>query len=125
MRWSKGSPTEEAINEPRRLPWIEPCLAVFVGGVCAALGRAQLTATLTHSILFGALFGLCFWWGIGKRAYSPGAGLIWGLAVASLLWLLIPAGLLPMRNGTPRSLAMLVDARSRFPDLVAYLLLLG
>jgi uncharacterized membrane protein YagU involved in acid resistance len=51
--------------------------------------------------------------------------LIWGLGFASLVWLLIPAGLIPLFNGMAHSTKMLIGARSRFPELVAYLVLLG
>jgi hypothetical protein len=50
-----------------------------VGAACAALGHTQLQTSLTYAVIIGALFGLCFWWGFGERADSPGAGLIWGL----------------------------------------------
>jgi hypothetical protein len=109
----------------KRLAWLAPLLGIGVGAVCAAVGHTQLETSLPYAVLIGALFGLCFWRGFGKRADSPGAGLIWGLGFASLVWLLIPAGLLPLLRGTPRSAAMLTDARARFPELVAYLVLLG
>ena len=70
--------------------WIEPAVAVVLGACAAALGRAQLEATPAQSVFFGALFGVFFWWGFSKRADSPGAGLIWGLGFAALVWLLIP-----------------------------------
>jgi uncharacterized membrane protein YagU involved in acid resistance len=55
---------------------------------------------------------------------SPGAGLLWGLGGALLLWLTLPAGLLPLLNGGPQ-MPMLDAARAHFPELVAYLLYLG
>ena len=109
----------------KRSRWLEPLLGIAVGAACAAIGHAQLGTSLPYALLIGAIFGLFFWWGFGERADSSGAGLIWGLGFASLVWLLIPAGLLPLLKGTPRSAAMLMDARARFPELVAYLVLLG
>lgn len=106
-------------------PWIEPCVAVCTGAVAAALGRAQLGASPAQSVIFGALFGLLFWWGFRKRTDSPGAGLIWGLGFAALVWLLIPAGMMPLLNAAQRSVAIASDARARFPVLVSYLILLG
>jgi len=109
----------------KRSRWLEPLLGIGVGATCAALGHTQLETSLPYALLIGATFGFFFWWGFGERADSPGAGLIWGLGLASLIWLLIPAGLIPLLRGTPRSAVMLMDARARFPELVAYLVLLG
>jgi hypothetical protein len=125
MRWSDVPSAEQPNLDPRPFLWSAPTSGMFVGAVCAALGHTQFGASLLESILLGALFGLLFFVAFSHRAHSPGAGLIWGLGSASLVWLLIPAGLLPLLNGTPRSSAMLMDARARFPELVAYLVLLG
>src|SRR5271156_1822538 len=125
MRWSDVPSAEQPNLDPRPFLWSEPTSGMFVGAVCAALGHAQFGASLLESILLGALFGLLFFVAFSHRVHSPGAGLIWGLGSASLVWLLIPASLIPLLNGTPRSSAMLLDARARFPELVAYLVLLG
>ncbi|HME12151.1 MAG TPA: hypothetical protein VKF79_04785 [Candidatus Acidoferrum sp.] len=106
-------------------PWLEPLSAIVVGAAFAALGATRLAETSAHAIAFGAAFGLLFWWTCGKRTHSPGAGLIWGLGFASLAWLLIPAGLIPLLHGATHSMAMVADARERFTELVAYLTLLG
>jgi uncharacterized membrane protein YagU involved in acid resistance len=73
----------------------------------------------------GALFGLAFGLFFARRATSPGAGLIWGLSCAFLLWVMIPAGILPLLARMDRSAVMLRDAREHFPELVACLLCLG
>jgi hypothetical protein len=125
MLSSNSSEKTQAARNAKHGPWLAPLLGMGVGAVCAALGHTQLQTSLTYAVIIGALFGLCFWWGFGVRADSPGAGLIWGLGFASLVWLLIPAGLIPLLRGTPRSAAMLMDARARFPELVAYVVLLG
>ncbi len=109
----------------KRSRWLELLLGIGVGAACAALGRTQLETSLPYALLIGTTFGFFFWWGFGELADSPGAGLIWGLGFASLVWLLIPAGLIPLLRGTPRSAAMLMDARARFSELVAYVVLLG
>lgn len=109
----------------KRSRWLELLPGIAVGAACAALGHTQLETSLPYGVLIGATFGLFFRWGFGERADSPGAGLIWGLGFASLVWLLIPAGLIPLVRGTPRSAAMLMDARARFSELVGYLVLLG
>ncbi len=124
MNGSNGSPKSQSTRSPKTFLWIEPCIAVFVGGGCLMLGHTQLAATPGQGFIFGALLGLLFWCGFGKRANSPGAGLIWGLGFAALVWLLIPAGLLPLVNKT-RSMSTLSGARSHFPELAAYLVLLG
>ena len=125
MLSSDLSDKTQATQNPKHLQWLAPLLGIGVEAACAALGHTQLETSLPYVLLIGATFALCFWWGFGERADSPGAGLIWGLGFASLVWLLIPAGLLPLLRGTPRSAAMLMDARARFPELVAYLVLLG
>ncbi len=56
---------------------------------------------------------------------SAGAGLIWGLGAALLLWLILPVGILPLLSGAARPMAQLTDARDHFPELVAYLTCLG
>ena len=105
--------------------WIEPLLGLGLGAMGGALRGALLTTPLAHGVLLGGLFGLAFSLFFSHRATSPGAGLIWGLGSALLLWVMIPAGILPMLAGSSRSMGMLSDARAQFPELVAYLLCLG
>ncbi|BCL83708.1 hypothetical protein ccbrp13_61730 [Ktedonobacteria bacterium brp13] len=76
------------------------------------------------SALLGILYGLLFVWLLARHIPYVGSGLIWGLGSAFLLWLAVPAGLLPLLQGTAR-LGMLDEARAHFPELVAYLLFLG
>jgi hypothetical protein len=103
---------------------IEPLLGLCIGALGGALQGSLLASSLVQTILCGALFGLAFGFFFAKRATSPGAGLIWGLAFALLAWIVFPAGILPMFEGAG-SRAMLSDARERFPQLVAFLLCLG
>src|ERR1700689_2025039 len=123
MNGSHELPKSQPTPNPETFLWIEPCAAVLVSGVCVMLGHTQLATTPADSFIFGALLGLVFWWGFGNRANSPGAGLIWGLGFAALVWLLIPAGMVPLLKGAQRSVAMVSDARARFPALVSYLIL--
>jgi hypothetical protein len=125
MSASNSPPMAEANLSREAFPWAGPLLAIATGGICGVFGSAEIGAATSHTILFGAAFGLIFWWGFGKRAESPGAGLIWGLGCATLIWLLIPVGIIPLLKGTPRTAAMLLDARARFPGLVAILVRLG
>jgi hypothetical protein len=73
----------------------------------------------------GALFGLAFGLFFARRATSPGTGLIWGLSCGFLLWVMLPAAILPLLTGMDRAAVMLRDAREHFPELVACLLCLG
>ena len=75
--------------------------------------------------LVGGLFGLVFGIFFARRATSAGAGLIWGLAAAFLMWLVFPAGLRPLFAAGFHSMAALGDARDVFPLLVGYLVCLG
>jgi uncharacterized membrane protein YagU involved in acid resistance len=84
-----------------------------------------LKTPLTHTLLLGGLFGLAFGILFRRRATSAGAGLIWGMATALLMWLVIPAGLQPLLFEHGRSMAAMNDVLAHFPLLVAYLVCLG
>jgi hypothetical protein len=94
-----------------------------------AVGGLGYTASCHLSVLagpvagaaYGALFGFLF----ARLCANPGAGLIWGLGYAFLLWLAIPAGILPVLSGAIPSMGMLDTARSHFPELVAYIVCFG
>ena len=105
--------------------WIDPLLGLGLGAMGGALQSVLLTTPLTQGVLLGGLFGFVFGLFFAKRATNSGAGLIWGLGSALLLWVMIPAGILPLLAGSSRSMGMLSDARAQFPELVAYLLCLG
>jgi hypothetical protein len=105
--------------------WSTVVLGLFVGGVGGALQGLLLAGSLMQSILCGVLFGAAFGMFFSKRATSPGAGLMWGLAFAVLLWIVFPAGVMPLLAGADATGSMLRDARERFPQLVAFLLCLG
>ena len=98
-------------------------LCLSIGALGGALQGIILTWSVAQSILCGLLFGAVFGLVFAKRATSPGAGLIWGLAFAVLLWVVFPAGILSLL--TLGSHSMFVDAREQFPELVAFLLCLG
>jgi hypothetical protein len=105
--------------------WVDPLLALVVGGAGGALGSALLATSPARGIVLGSLFGLAFGLFFAYRATSSGAGLIWGLGAAFLLWLVLPAGILPVLAGSGHTMAKLADAREQFPELVAYLICLG
>src|SRR6266436_7384693 len=104
---------------------IEPLLGLAFGVSGGLLESAVLKTSLFLGGLLGLTFGLAFGLFFAQRATSPGAGLIWGLGSALLLWVMIPAGIRPMLAGSSRPMGMLSDARAQFPELVAYLLCLG
>ena len=89
---------------------------------CRASRWARRSPTAWRSAAaFGLVFGILF----ARRATSAGAGLIWGLAAAFLMWLVFPAGLLPLFTRGAHSMAALGDTRDQFPLLVGYLVCLG
>ncbi|MDP9313220.1 MAG: DUF1440 domain-containing protein [Chloroflexota bacterium] len=95
------------------------------GAVCLLVGLASFVT----GIVLGGLYGLLFALLAAPRATSPGAGLLWGLGYALLLWLIGPAGLFPLIGGlqgtTALTMGMLDTARAHFPELVAYILCFG
>jgi hypothetical protein len=105
--------------------WIEPALGLFLGMAGGVAEGLMLHASLSHALLQGAIFGVVFGLLFARRATSAGAGLIWGLAAAFLMWLTIPAGILPLIEGRSHSMGALADASSQFPSLVAYLICFG
>lgn len=91
------------------------------GAVCIVLGLANVVT----GVLFGAVYGAVFAALVVERANTPGAGLIWGVGYAFLLWLIIPAGILPVTSGQMPAMGMLDTARGHFPELIAYLICFG
>jgi len=91
------------------------------GALCLALGLANWGTGVLLGAAYGAAFGLL----AGPGAATPGAGLIWGLGYSFLLWLAVPAGLLPFISGQMPAMGMLDTARAHFPELIAYLLCFG
>jgi uncharacterized membrane protein YagU involved in acid resistance len=122
-----GGPAHEAppVAAPplRRtfLPRAATCLVVGAGGGLVVANVADLSAG--KLVLLGALYGLVFALLASSRALSAGAGLLWGLAYAYLLWLVGPAGLGAL--GHAAHLGALATAQAHFPELVGYLLCIG
>jgi uncharacterized membrane protein YagU involved in acid resistance len=74
----------------------------------------------------GCVYGLVFYLVVGRRANTPGGGLLWGLAFALLFWLVGPAAIGPLFvSALPGSTIMLDTVRARFPELVGYILFFG
>jgi hypothetical protein len=114
--------TEETVNRLFKPEWL---IGLAVGLAGGALQSVALGMALSRSLLVGGLYGLAFTILLGQRTRTAGAGLIWGLASAFLMWLVFPAGLGPLFNQRFRSMAALGDAREQFPLLVGYLVCLG
>src|SRR5260221_582886 len=100
--------------------------ALAVGAAGGALFSLVGLVTPVIGISLGCGYGLIFCLIAGRRANTPGAGLLWGLAFALLFWLLDPAAIGSLFVSTlPGSTIMLDTVRTRFPDLVGYLLFFG
>jgi hypothetical protein len=103
---------------------LQRLIGLAIGGAGGALASVLLELPFLYGILYGALFGLAFGLFFSRRATTPGAGFIWGVAAALLLWIVGPAGILTMRQGG-NPMGMLSDAQAKFPQLVALLICLG
>jgi uncharacterized membrane protein YagU involved in acid resistance len=109
----------------RRQVWVEPLLGLLTGVLGGALQSRILEIPPANCVLLGGVFGLVFGLCFAKRATTPGAGLIWGLGSALLLWFLLPDGIHPLLSPSTSSAHMLSDAQEHFPQLVGYLVCLG
>jgi len=122
-----ASPSLAAVSvnaAPETSPWISSALAIVTGGIGGVTQAWVLQTSPIYGLLVGVGFGTIFVFAFRSRASSPGAGLIWGLALAMLAWLAIPAGILPFLRNT-NSMGELRGAQEHFPALVAYLVCLG
>jgi hypothetical protein len=108
-----------------RLLRIEPVLGLAIGGFGGLLESAVISTSLLKSVLLGASFGFTFALLFVRRATSPGAGLIWGLGSAFLLWILTAGELCHFVVTNGHSTTMIQDAQGRFPELVANILCFG
>ena len=111
--------------KPRNLTRAEAAVSLVVGLCGGVLQSLALGRPILLGAAVGGAFGLAFGILFARRATSAGAGLIWGLAAAFLMWLIFPAGLLPLFTGQAHSMAGLGDTRDQFPLLVGYLVCLG
>lgn len=97
-----------------------------VGAAGGALLSSAGLVTPVIGMSLGCGYGLIFRLVVGRRASTPGGGLLWGLAFALLFWLVGPAAIGPLFVSTlPGSTIMLDTVRARFPDLVGYILFFG
>jgi hypothetical protein len=105
--------------------WLRLLLGLATGVLGGAIQSEVLAAPITDGILLGGTFGLVFSFLFNRHANTPGAGLIWGLGAALLLWFTVHFGFDLFLLRPFSSNAMLTGARSQFPQLVACLVCLG
>ena len=125
MSVTQSLPTIEVESRVRSFAKTEVMLGLLVGMAGGAVQSLALGTPLTHELAVGAAFGLAFALLFDRRATSAGAGLIWGLAAAFLMWVVFPAGLGPLFSRGFHSMGAVGDARDQFPLLVGYLVCLG
>src|SRR6266478_6098272 len=99
-------------------------MGLVLGVSGGLLQSVVLKTSLSSGGLVGAAFGLAFGLFFARRATSPGAGLIWGLASSFFLWILVPSGFFRFGARTSSTM-MLQDAQGHFSHLVGYVLCLG
>src|SRR5262245_36541783 len=109
-----------------RLPLQTPVImCAIVGAAGGLVVTLILPASPIVNMLLGGLYGSVFALLALARASSAGAGLLWGLGYAFVLWLAIPAGIVPVLMSGMPSMGMLDTVRAHFPELVAYTLGFG
>jgi uncharacterized membrane protein YagU involved in acid resistance len=107
-------------------PQVVPIITcIFIGVIGGAACSAVVTVSLPASLMLGGIYGLVFAVLCHRRAVSPGAGLIWGLGFALLLWLVVPAGVVPVIAEGISAIGRVDSLRAQFPQLAAYVLLFG
>jgi hypothetical protein len=96
-------------------------VAALVGAAGAGVSASALAAPVAPAALLGAVAGAIFALLFARLCTSPGAGLVWGVGWAFLLWLL-SSGAGEMARG---GVSMVDAARAAFPRLAAALVLFG
>jgi len=107
---------------------VRSLLPFLVAGAVGAAGGTLASRVVAGDLAgpaAGAAVGVVFAALARRRATSPGAGLMWGIGFALVLWLAVPVGLRSATGAGAGPMGMLDEARSRFPDLVASIVLLG
>lgn len=112
-------------TKPRSLAHVETAIGLAVGLGGGLVQSVALGVPIWQGLVAGGTFGVIFAMAFARRATSAGAGLIWGLAAAFLMWLVFPAGVRPLLARGVHSMAEFGDARDQFPLLVGYLTCLG
>jgi hypothetical protein len=118
-------PSTTEVTSENLWDWFRLLLGLATGVLGGAIQSKMLAAPITHGVLLGGTFGLVFSFSFIRRATTPGAGLIWGLGAALLLWFATHFGIDLFLVHPVSSNAMLSGARAQFPELVADLVCLG
>ena len=100
-------------------------ICIFTGVIGGAACSVVVALSLPASLMLGGIFGLIFAVLCHRRAVSPGAGLIWGLGFALLLWLVVPVSVVHVITEGTSAIGRIDSLRAQFPQLVAYVLLFG
>ena len=100
-------------------------LGGVVGGLGGAVGAAVTQVAILNGLLTGGLYGLIFALVGARRMTDPGAGLIWGLGYAFVLWLAVPTGIIPVVMDGMSKMGMLDMAQIHFQELIAYIVCIG
>jgi hypothetical protein len=125
MSVTQSLPAIGVETQVRSFAKTEVILGLLVGLAGGVVQSVALGTPVAHGIAVGGVFGLAFALLFERRATSAGGGLIWGLAAAFLMWVVFPAGVMPLYRRGFHSMAALGDARDQFPLLVGYLVCLG
>src|SRR6516164_7132660 len=125
MSVTQSLPTIELESRARSFAKTEVMLGLLVGLAGGAVQSLALGTPVTHEAAVGAAFGLAFALLFDRRATSAGAGLIWGLAAAFLMWVVFPARVGPLYSRGFHSMGAVGDARDQFPLLMGHLVCLG
>jgi hypothetical protein len=104
---------------------VKSLIGVVVGSLGGAASAALVGGTTAGGTVAGGIFGLLFVMLAASRAISLGSGLLWGLGYAFLLWITVPAGIVPFAMRQASAMGMLDTARAHYPELVAYILCFG
>jgi hypothetical protein len=82
--------------------------SVAVGVVGGALLSVTGLATPAIGLSLGCVYGLIFYLVAGLRANTPGGGLLWGLAVVLIFWLVGPASFTWTHEAAADALPLLI-----------------
>ena len=97
---------------------------VLAGCVGGAVGASVGLTSRMIGVGLGGMYGLLFALLASSRVTTAGAGLLWGLAYALLLWFADPTRLFAAM-ATTTTMGVFDAVRVQFPALVAYLLCFG
>jgi hypothetical protein len=110
---------------PLSARWPDAAVGLVVGLAGGTVEGLVLRSSPVGTAFVGAAFGLVFALWFARRCSSPGAGMLWGVSSALLMWCAMPIAGTVFGGHAQASFSQLEFARHRFPDLVANLLCIG